>query len=196
MNTETQELDLLEKPLGMNPKKFGLWLFIVSVTMIFASMTSAYIVKSSEDNWKEFDLPSMFLYSCFVIVLSSVTVQTAFYAAKKDNFNILKIFFFISVILGFVFLYAQWEGWKQLVAANVYFADRTTASGSFVYVLSGLHAAHIISAIVVLVFGLVKSFQMKIHSKNMLFMEMCTTYWHYLGALWLYLYFFLILFRN
>ena len=64
-----------EQPIAMHPKKFALWLFIVTVVMIFASLTSAYIVRQSEGNWLEFDLPEIFWYNSAIIILSSITLH-------------------------------------------------------------------------------------------------------------------------
>ena len=99
MNTNPSIATFAEKPLGMNPKKFALWLFIVSITMIFASLTSAYIVKRAENNWRFFELPDMFLYSSAIIIASSIFMQIALFAIKKDNFFLAKITIFLTLIL-------------------------------------------------------------------------------------------------
>jgi cytochrome c oxidase subunit 3 len=87
----------------------------------------------------------------------------------------------------------QWQGWVNLVQQDVYFVGNP--SGSFMYVFTGLHALHLISGIVVLVFALVAGFRSKINSKKLLQIEICTTYWHFLDGLWIYLFAFLIYFR-
>ena len=182
-----------KKPLAMHPKKFGMWLFMASVMMLFMGLTSAYIVRRVEGNWAYFELPSLFYYSSVVVILSSVFLQWAFFAAKKDLIDRVKTLVLLTSILGVSFVILQFYGWKQLVAAGVYLVGNP--SGSFLYVISGLHAVHIISAIVFLLIVLNSAVRKKIHSKNMAQMEMCTTYWHFLGALWLYLFVFLLLYR-
>jgi cytochrome c oxidase subunit 3 len=182
-----------KKPISMNPKKFGMWLFMASVLMLFISLTSAYIVRQAEGNWVFFDLPNLFLISSIVIAASSVTMQLGFWAAKKDNLERVKIMVGLTTILGLAFLVIQYMGWKALVANSVYLVGNP--SGSFLYVITGLHAAHIISAVVYLLIVLNAAFRLRIHSKNMVQMEMCTTYWHFLGVLWLYLFVFLTLLR-
>jgi cytochrome c oxidase subunit III len=74
-----------EQPISMHPKKFALWLFIVTVVMIFASLTSAYIVRQSEGNWLEFDCPSIFWYTSGIIILSSSLIHWAYTSAKNDE---------------------------------------------------------------------------------------------------------------
>ncbi len=84
----------------MNPRKFILWLFIVSIIMLFAAMTSAYLVRRAEGNWLEYDIPSIFSYSSVVLIISSITMHWAYVAAKKDNFDTLKIAITITFVLG------------------------------------------------------------------------------------------------
>lgn len=198
MSTEKiVDLRLVEepkKPLAMNAKKFGMWLFLASVMMIFMSLTSAYIVRRAEGNWVYFDLPSLFYITSVVIVASSVTMQLAYFAVKSDHISGAKMLILITSILGIVFLVGQFMGWGQLVTNNVYFSGGNP-SGSFFYVISGLHGIHLISAVIFLLIMLSAVLTGKAHAGNMTKMEMCTTYWHFLGGLWLYLFVFLLLYR-
>lgn len=180
-----------EQPLAMHPKKFALWLFIVSVVMVFAGMTSAYIVRQGEGNWLEFDLPNVFWYTSGIIILSSLSLQWAYSSAKNDNFNNIKIGLLITFILGIAFLVGQWFSWEALVEEDVYFVGNP--SGSFMYVFTGLHAIHLISGVIFLIIVLISALRNKIHSQKLAQLEMCVTYWHFLGGLWLYLFMFLLL---
>ncbi|MBP9924424.1 MAG: cytochrome c oxidase subunit 3 [Cyclobacteriaceae bacterium] len=190
------DFKIVEEPrkiLAMNPKKFAMWLFIGSVGMLFAALTSAYIVRQAEGNWLYFDLPQIFTISTVVIVLSSITMQWAYWSAKKDNLSMVKIMVTITSLLGLVFLVLQVEGWKALVAEQVYLVGNP--SGSFLYIISGLHGLHLLSAVIFLLIVLVSTYRYKVHSQNLSQIEMCTTYWHFLGGLWLYLFVFLLLYR-
>jgi cytochrome c oxidase subunit 3 len=180
-----------EQPIAMHPKKFALWLFIASVVMIFASLTSAYIVRQSEGNWLEFDLPAIFWYSSAVIVLSSITLHFAYLSARKDELSKVRLGMILTTVLGIVFLVSQWYSWVALVDKDVFFVGNP--AGSFLYVFTGLHAIHLISAVIFLIIVLISSFRYRVHSKNMNAIEMCVTYWHFLGGLWLYLFMFLLL---
>lgn len=179
--------------MSMNPQKFALWLFMISIGMIFAALTSAYIVKASDGPWMEFSLPVQFWYSTGVIVLSSVSMQGAYFAAKRDNLPLVKILLAVTFLLGISFLAGQWLSWKQLVANEVYFVGNP--SGSFIYVLSGVHAFHIITAIIFLALTMIAAFRYRIHSKKLVKIEMCATYWHFLDAVWLYVFFFILINR-
>ena len=194
IDTRLETTPVAEEPkltLSMHPKKFALWLFLVTVMMIFAAFTSAYIVRQSEGNWLEFDLPQSFWITSVIILLSSVTMHWAYYSAKRDQIRNVKIAMGITVVLGIAFLVGQFIAWGDLVDMNVFFVGNP--AGSFVYVLSGLHAAHLISGVIVLLITLVSAIRYKIHAKRMDQIEMCATYWHFLDGLWLYLFVFLLL---
>ncbi|WP_439879938.1 cytochrome c oxidase subunit 3 [Pontibacter sp. MBLB2868] len=178
--------------VGVHPLKFSLWLIIISIIMMFAAFTSAYIVRREEGNWLEFDLPTIMLVNTIVILLSSVTMQWAYTSAKKDNLKSLKLALVLTAILGIAFLVGQWNGWAALVSENIYFGGaQANPAGSFLYVLTGVHGFHLITGLIFLAITLVSSLRYKVHSKNMLRIQLCTIYWHFLGGLWLYLYIFL-----
>ncbi len=190
------EMKLVEEPkkvLAMHPRKFAMWLFMASVLMLFASWTSAYIVRQAEGNWMFFELPVLFYYSTALIVMSSVTMQMGYFSAKRDQLSRVKSLVAVTVILGIFFLVAQVLAWSQLVSSSVYLVGNP--SGSFVYVITGFHGLHIISAVIYLLIVLNAASKERIHSGNMAQMEMCTTYWHFLGVLWVYLFIFLLINR-
>jgi cytochrome c oxidase subunit 3 len=191
MERELKYIDIVEQPISMHPKKFALWLFLVTVVMIFAALTSAYIVRQAEGNWLEYELPEIFWMTSIIVVLSSVSLHWAYLSAKKDNLLNLRIGMIITVILGFAFLVGQWYSWIALVDRDVFFVGNP--AGSFLYVFTGLHAAHLISGVIFLIIVLISSFRLKVHSQAMNTMEMATTYWHFLGGLWIYLFMFLLL---
>ncbi|MEO9475580.1 MAG: cytochrome c oxidase subunit 3 [Cyclobacteriaceae bacterium] len=176
---------------SMHPKKFAMWLFIISVTMIFASLTSAYIVKKAEGNWALVEFPSMFAVTSVIIVLSSLSIHFAYISAKRNNLFNIRLGLVVTGLLAIAFTVGQYMSWGQLVNQEVFFVGNP--SGSFIYVFTGLHVAHLIGGLIFLSVVLYNSFKYKVHSKSLAQMEMCITYWHFLGGLWLYLYLFLIL---
>lgn len=179
------------KVRSMNPKKFAMWLFIITVTMLFASLTSAYIVKQSEGNWPEIEFPSLFNVTSILIVLSSISLHYAYISAKRNNLLQIRIGLIITTALAVSFLIGQYMSWGQLVSQDVFFVGHP--AGSFLYVFTGVHAAHLIGGIIFLGIVLFNAFNYKVHSKSLNQLEMCVTYWHFLGGLWLYLYLFLVL---
>ncbi len=191
MEKELKYVDLVEQPISMHPKKFALWLFMVTVVMIFAALTSAYIVRQAEGNWLEYQLPDIFYYTSGIVIISSVFLQFAYSSAKKDNLSNVRLGLIGAVFFGIAFLVGQWYSWVALVDREVFFVGNP--AGSFLYVFTGLHAAHLISGVIFLIIVLISTFKYKVHSQAMNRMEMATTYWHFLGGLWLYLFMFLLL---
>ncbi|MBC7447395.1 MAG: cytochrome c oxidase subunit 3 [Hymenobacteraceae bacterium] len=190
------ELDRKEPSFGVHPLKFLLWLMIISSTMSFAAYTSGYIVRKGEGNWLEFALPARLYVSSVVILLSSFTMQGALVAARRDNVKLTQLLLVATLLLGGVFLASQWQAWGELVASNIFFAGPTSnPAGSFLYVLTGFHAFHLFCALVFLTTVLRLALQYKVHSKALLWIDLCTIFWHFLGALWLYLHLFLLLNR-
>jgi cytochrome c oxidase subunit III len=179
---------------GVHPLKFALWLIIISIIMMFAAFTSAYIVRKEEGNWLQFDLPDNLLINTGILVLSSLFMQLAYFAARKDNIKQLKVLLVVTFALGTAFLLGQWEAWGDLVNRKIFFGGSdANPSGSFLYVLTGVHGFHLITGLIFVFIVLISSFQFKVHSKNLLRIELCTIYWHFLGGLWVYLYLFLTL---
>jgi cytochrome c oxidase subunit III len=184
------------RPLGMHPRKFALWLFMATVVMLFGAWTSAYIVKRGEPGWSSFELPQQFWINSILIVISSGTLYWAQRSARRDELEKVKLAVSLTAVLGIMFLVGQWLAWQKMVEMNYYFTGMgSNTSSSFIYVLTGVHGVHIVSGVIVLIVLLVATFRYQVHSKNMTRIEMCSTYWHFLGGLWLYLFVFLILNR-
>jgi cytochrome c oxidase subunit 3 len=177
-------------PLAMNAQKFILWLFIVTIIMLFAAWTSAYLVKKSDGGWLEFDLPLIFWINSAVILVSSVTMQWAWFSARKDNLEQLKLAMLLTTLLGIGFLVGQKAAWDELSARGIFLAGNPAAS--FLYVLTGAHAVHLVSGILFLLAMTIQAFRLNVHAKNMLWIDMCATYWHFLDFLWIYLFLFLL----
>ena len=179
---------------GLHPLRLLLILLIISILMMFAGLTSGYIVRRDEGNWLEFDLPTGLLFNTIIIALSSATMQWAWASARKDNLRQVKIGMLATLALGVLFLIGQWQVWGELVSNRVYFGGAdSNPSGSFLYVLTGVHGFHLITGLIFLVLLVVKSLRYQVHSRQMLAITNGTIYWHFLGALWLYLYLFLLL---
>ncbi|HCB45245.1 MAG TPA: cytochrome oxidase subunit III, partial [Algoriphagus sp.] len=170
MEKELKYVDMVEQPISMHPKKFALWLFMVTVVMIFAALTSAYIVRQAEGNWLDYELPNIFWVTSGIVVLSSVFLHFAYVSAKKDNISQLRIGMVGAVVLGLAFLVGQWYSWVALVDREVFFVGNP--AGSFLYVFTGLHALHLISGVIFLIIVLISTFRYKVHSQSMNTMEM------------------------
>lgn len=191
-----KSINIKEEPkqiLTVNKWKFIIWLFIITIIMLFASQTSAYLVRRAEGNWTEFDIPVIFWYSTGVLIVSSIFMHLAYLAAKRDEFSKLKIFITLAFSSGVIFLVMQYLGWQDLQLSGVYL--KGNPSGSFYYIFTGLHGAHLITGLAVLFFAFIAAMRMGIHAKNLVQIEVCATYWHFLDILWVYLFVFLLYFR-
>ena len=111
--------------------------------------------------------------------------------AKDNSLKAVKIGITATAAIAIAFFYMQYLSWVKLVAQDVFLVGNP--SGSFVYIFSGLHLAHLIGGLVFLLVVFLDTMNYKVHSKSMLAIEMCTTYWHFLGGLWIYLYLFLVI---
>jgi cytochrome c oxidase subunit 3 len=196
MSADIKIVEEARKPRSMNPKQFALWLFMATVFMLFAAWSSAYLVKRGEPGWSSFELPRQFWINTGLILLSSITLIWAQLSARKDELEKVKVAVTLTAIFGISFLIGQWMAWGKMVEMNYYFTGMGgNTSSSFIYVLTGVHGVHLISGVIFLLVVLVSTYRYKVHSKNMVQLEMCATYWHFLGGLWLYLFVFLLLNR-
>jgi cytochrome c oxidase subunit III len=169
-----------------------LWVGMISIVMLFAGLTSAMIVRKSDGVWLQFYIPTMFWVSTVVILLSSATLFMALQSAKKARFGAVKAFLGITLLLGLVFTWSQVQAWAQLTDGQVYFTgSQSNASGSFLYILTLVHLLHLLGGLVALSVVFFKSFKNAYEPKNLLGLQVCSIYWHFLDAIWLYLFLFL-----
>ena len=183
----------MEQRKKIHPHKFTLWVGIGSILMMFAGLTSAYIVKRNQANWVTFDLPWLFWYSTVTIIASSGTVYLALKAFKQRQMARYRKMMGSTVILGVLFIVLQTLGFQQLWAKGI--TLQANVSYSFLYVIVGLHAVHVISGVVALLVIFAKGFSTKTRRYDSLPVELVSTYWHFVDILWIYLLIFLIMIR-
>ena len=177
----------------IHPHKFALWVAIAAIIMMFAGLTSAYIVKSGQPGWEEVRTPKQFWYSTAVILISSVTMQAALRAFKQRVMQQFRMLFLITLILGIVFVILQWEGFSYLWSHGVRFEG--AGAGQFLYIIFGLHALHVLGGIIALMVIAAKQFFGKTRVYNTTGIEVMATYWHFVDVLWIYLLIFLLIIR-
>ncbi len=173
--------------------KLALWVGIATIIMMFGAFTSAYIVRRAAGNWYEFKLPDIFLFNTLVILASSVTLHFAFRAFKTGMEKPYKLLLLATFVLGIAFVVLQYEGWKALTAMGATFT--ANPSTSFVYVISGVHAAHVLGGVAALVVAMIHGFYLpfKPTARRKLRFELVVNYWHFVDILWVYLVMFFIL---
>src|ERR1700741_2575198 len=173
-----------------------LWIGIVSIVMLFAGLTSAYVVRADNGNWLLFNLPNVFFVSTAIIITSSITLFISLQMAKWNNQKAVVLGLLATFILGLAFTYTQFQGWSELTQKGIVFAGKyANASGSFLYVLTGLHLAHLFGGLISVLVTLINALRRKYNSENTLGLELCSIYWHFLDILWVYLFLFLYYIR-
>ena len=185
-----------ERKANIRAKNIMLWLFLASVTLFFAALTSVYVVRKDGSDWLEFSLPEPFTHSTIVLLMSSLLMALLQWLVRTDRpMNRWLLSAGIAVIfgLGIWFTQLQWEGYKALVAQNIFLVDNRTGnvSGSFFYIITGAHFAHIISGLLALVWTFAKAIRGNLTAQSHHNLSRTAIYWHFLDFLWLYLFLFL-----
>lgn len=175
----------------MHPHKFTMWVAIGSIVMMFAGLTSAFIVKSNQTNWKTVSLPKAFWISTAVILISSITLQMALRSFKTREMSKYRSLIGITLLLGVAFVVLQWFGFQELWAQKVTF--KGSGAGQFLYVIFGLHAIHVIGGIITLLVMFIRAFTGKIKLYSSVPVEVAAIYWHFVDLLWIYLLFFFLI---
>ena len=182
-------LERTELEKQQRAKKMMLWFGIISLVMGFAGWTSAYIVSSKRKDWvASIELPQAFWWSTALIGLSSLTYILARLALKADKLNLSSRWAFITLLLGVSFVFIQFNGFNQMVAAGYYFTGPTSSiKMSYIFLIAFVHLLHLFAGLISL--GLVnyKLIRSKYSSENRLGFELGETFWHFLGVLWIYL---------
>ena len=193
VSTNGQTAVIKEKARGIYPPLFALWLAMGGMVMMFGSLTSAYIVRHAAGNWLEFRVPEIFFYGTLVILLSSATLHGSFIAFKKGNVTQYRVLLIATLILGIAFVVLQYQGWMQLYKIGV--ALNGNPGGSFFYVISGIHAAHVVGGLFALTTAVMHAISLpyRITEKRRRRFQLVVHYWHFVDFLWLYLFLFLLI---
>ena len=181
-----------------NRYRIGMWVGLASVAMMFTSLSSAYIVRSASSNdWTPLPMPRVLLVSTALILGSSFTLETARRKLRSGLSALYKRWLFITVILGLAFLAAQLIAWRQLARQGIYVASNPHSS--FFYLLTGAHGLHLVGGLLGLLFLWLhwrrdvtdEAFMTKRRAAT----DAVTIYWHFMDALWIYLFLLLFLWR-
>ncbi len=177
----------------IHPLMFMLWIAIASLCMMFAAMTSFILVRESSGNWLEFTLPSLFFWNTAVIILSSITLHVSYWGYKNGKVGLYRGLLPVSLILGCLFVVFQYKGWMAMQGMGIHITGN--ASGAITYVVSALHAVHVLGGIGALVLANAHAFLLpyKITETRKQRFARTVTYWHFVDILWVYL---LIVFIN
>lgn len=195
-----QELNMAQEPMSPEIKeksrKFLLWIGLVSIAMMFAGLTSGYIVRRQTGTWLKFDLPFTFWISTAIIIISSVSMNWVVQLVKKNELKMLPNASLATFILGIGFGVFQFISWATLISKNIYFTGtESSASASYLYILCALHLCHVVGGLVALGVVYFKSIRKRYSADNYLGIKLCAIYWHFLDGLWVYLFLFMLIMR-
>lgn len=178
---------------GIHPPLFALWAAMASIVMMFGSLTSAYIVRQAAGNWLEFRMPDIFFYSTIIILISSATLHASYWAYRNGKQNIYRLLLPVSLLLGIAFVVMQYQGWNALYSIGV--ALDGNPGGSFFYLISGVHAAHVVGGIFAITVAVLHAFTLPYNytEKRRRRFQLVVHYWHFVDILWVYLFLFLLI---
>jgi len=180
-----------ESSFPVSSKELTTWLLLTGIGMLFGGFASAYIVLRGVPAWESVHLPSLVWVNTAILLFSSVTFEWARRAVKRSQLPALRQWLALTGILGIVFVAGQIEVWRKLSAAGLYLASNL--HGSFFYVLSGMHAVHILGGRLALSFVVRKAWSDKFNLQSFEPLRLCATYWHFMGGIWILLLLLLVL---
>ena len=177
--------------------KLLLWFAMISMTMMFGGLTSAYVVSNSRADWmNDFQMPVAFFISTALILVCSVAFVFAKRAIKKDDRNTTTLMLLLTLVAGLGFVYFQFDGFHTLAKNNMYpVGGAGSITVSFLYIIVVAHLAHLAGGIISLLIIIYNHFKQKYNSGQTLGIELGAMYWHFLDFLWLYLFLFLYFFK-
>ncbi len=194
---DEQSGDHLEKQKIQKAKKSMMWFAMVSMSMTFAGLTSAYVVSKSRVDWlTDFTFPTAFIISSVVIVLSSITFSLAKKAILKGDRKQTMLMLLLTLGLGVAFVWLQFSGFSDIISQGYFFTgSESNVTTSFIYIVVIAHMAHLIGGLIVLLVVIYNHYKQKYKVGQTLGLELGAMYWHFVDFLWLYLFFFFYFFR-
>ncbi len=191
--------DFSPKNYIVHPYKSNLWLFIITVVMIFGGLTSAYLVARASipvQSKVYFELPAILWLNLAIILISSVTMRYAVMQSYANNTRNSSLALLVTFVLGLLFLGGQLGAFANMIDRGYYLVNpaQKDQSVAFFYVFVGLHAVHVVGAVLVLLYTIIKTSGRAFKPGNrVMTFEVAATFWHFLGLLWVYLFVFLLL---
>jgi heme/copper-type cytochrome/quinol oxidase subunit 3 len=182
----------------INRAKKNMLLFgLISLSMSFAGLTSAYVISSERKDWlRDFEIPQAFYISLIVIVLSSITIHLSKISIQKEENKKGMILLVTTLVLGLAFIYFQFKGFSEIIENGYYFTgSESTITTSFIYLVVLLHLAHIFGGIISLLVVIYNHYKLKYNNGKTLGIELAATFWHFVDVLWIYLFLFLYFVR-
>jgi cytochrome c oxidase subunit 3 len=171
------------------PSKTGIWVLLAGISMTFAAFTSALIVRQGAAmDWHHLTLPGILYFNTLALLASSVTLEIArrriavFMGGVKTLDESPARWLYVTLFLGLVFVAGQSVAWLQLRSEGLYLA--TNPNSSFFYLLTAIHALHVLGGLTGLTHVLRKLHRVALRRSTL---DSFSYYWHFMGILWVYL---------
>lgn len=178
-------------------KKNMLWFGMISLTMSFAGLTSAYVISRERKDWlTDFEIPQAFFVSLAIILLSSISFHFAKQFVKKNENRRGMILLVLTLLLGIAFVFYQFKGFSEIISNGYFFTgSESSITTSFIYLVVLMHLAHIFVAILTVLAVIYNHYKLKYQNGKTLGIELAVTFWHFVDVLWIYLFLFLYFVR-
>ncbi len=178
-------------------KKMLLLFAMGSMVMMFAALTSAFIVSKSRTDWlQDFEMPVPFFLSTAAIIACSVTFHLAKTSMQKGARAATTGYLLATLALGIAFVVLQFAGFSAIVDQGYYFTgSASNITTTFLYVVTITHMAHLAGGLIALLVIIYNHFKQKYHAGQTTGIELGAMYWHFLDLLWVYLFLFLYFFK-
>lgn len=177
----------------IHPQMFALYIGMASIAMMFAGLTSAYIVRKAQPNWRTYEIPTIFYMSTFVIVMSSLSIAFALKAFKAQKIKQYRGLLLLTLVLGSTFGVLQYSGFLELYHMPNPVRVDGNPSESFLFIIWGLHLAHIAGGLIAMLISFLRSFSKTIMARHTTGVAIVANYWHFVDVLWIYLFIFFML---
>jgi cytochrome c oxidase subunit 3 len=171
------------------PASTGIWVVVYAISMMFAALTSAMIVrKGSSLDWQSFALPSILYLNTALLLGSSVTLEIARRRVAKFMGGIAisgespSRWLYITLVIGLLFVIGQYVAWARLSAQGFYLA--TNPSSSFFYLFTVTHVLHVLGGLAGLLYVIRKLGKSELRRSTL---DAASRYWHFVDLLWVYL---------
>jgi cytochrome c oxidase subunit 3 len=181
---------------GFEPQKYriGILVAIASIVMLFAALSSAYIIRqtrglSDAGDWQAIALPRLLWFNTVLLAASSVSLEAARRMLRRGKFAGFNRWMLTATLLGVGFLIGQIVVWRQLAAQGIYLSSNPHSS--FFYLLTGAHGIHLLGGIVAMTYVTIGGLRYYYNQQNRAAVEATALYWHFMDGLWIYLFFLL-----
>lgn len=180
---------------AFHPYNVMLCLMLIGICALFLAFSGAFIYTRIQSNLPPIRLPNIFIFNTLILLGSSATISWAIRSYKEDNTVNYQRALLATIIISLVFMIAQYIGWKQLFEQNILINSDNSAS--YLYIISGMHFAHVIVGLPFLGLFLFHAYKRMKEPVSVLVyfsdpekrlkLRLLAIYWHFLDALWIYL---------